>query len=368
MIFLLIGVACSPSEQQGSRQEDQGAQPTTEEGARAGERTGTDLAGLLNEPTYRTVTDDTKALRVEVPSGWEVLTGEDSEAGNSWSSFRGESVGASITASSDLNAWHNTSKVPGTYIVASRELAQRHTDDELVVLGPNDFSSWCESSVRQNFDRSSYSGRMQAWKDCDGSDEANFLTLAAAPEGRECVVLLQIGMYGEADVESGQHILDTFEADCGLVSSHASEPAPSRTPPEGGGDLGCSDFDARTKAQVALDKDQAGKACEYPPRAPGFNPNPKTGSQEERTPDTIPSSGAATGVLEKPEITSYMYGTHAITDEASGTRYALRSEDGRLLDGYVGRRVTVYGTPVSGYENGLEGGPPLLSVTRVEPA
>jgi hypothetical protein len=105
MIFLLVGGACSPSEQQGSRQEDQGAQPTTEEGARAGEPTGTDLAGLLNEPTYRTVTDDTKALRVEGPSGWEELTGEDSEAGNSWSSFRGESVGASIAGSSDLNAW-----------------------------------------------------------------------------------------------------------------------------------------------------------------------------------------------------------------------------------------------------------------------
>ena len=63
MIFLLVGVACSPSDQQGSRQEDQGAQPTTEEGARAGERAGTDLAGLLNEPAYRTVADDTKALR-----------------------------------------------------------------------------------------------------------------------------------------------------------------------------------------------------------------------------------------------------------------------------------------------------------------
>ena len=235
-----------------------------------------------------------------MPSGWEVLTRGDSEAGNSWSSFGGESVGASITASTDLNAWHNASKVPGTYIVASRELAQRYTDDELVVLGPNDFSSWCESGVRQDFDRSSYSGRMQTWKDCDGSDEANFLTLAAAPEGWECVVLLQIGMYGEADVESGQRVLDTFEADCGLVSSHASEPAPSRTPPSGGDGLGCSDSDTQAKV-----KDRDGKACEYPARAPGFSLNPKTGSQEERTADTIPSSGAVTGVLVKPEITSY---------------------------------------------------------------
>jgi hypothetical protein len=75
----------------------------------------------------------------------------------------------------------------------------------------------------------------------------------------------------------------------------------------------------------------------------------------------------ATGVLERPEITTYMYGTHAVTDEASGERYALQSEDVGL-DGYIGRRVTIYGTPVPGYENGqVEGGPPLLNVTRIEP-
>jgi len=80
-------------------------------------------------------------------------------------------------------------------------------------------------------------------------------------------------------------------------------------------------------------------------------------------------SVVATGVLEKPEITTYMYGTHAITDEVSGARYALGSEDVGLLDSYVGQRVSVYGESVPAYENGqVEGGPPLLSVTWVEPA
>jgi hypothetical protein len=74
----------------------------------------------------------------------------------------------------------------------------------------------------------------------------------------------------------------------------------------------------------------------------------------------------ATGVIEKPQATSYMYGSHAITDEVSGIRYALRSESVDL-DGYVGQRVTVYGTVMPGYENGqIEGGPPLLNITRVE--
>jgi hypothetical protein len=276
------------------------------------------LSELLNDPAYKTVTDDTGALSVEVPSGWEVITGEESEAGSSWSSFGDENVNSSITASTDLDAWQNTSGVPGVYLVASRELAQRYTDDELVVSGPNDFSASCERGSRQNFDRHPYSGRMQAWKNCAGNGEANLVTLAAAPEGRECVVVLQIGMYGEADVEAGQHILDTFEVNCGLL--------------------------------------------------PSSSPESTSGSNPESAPEAD-SAPAATGVLERQGITYYMYGTHTITDEASGTMYALRGEDEELLEGYVGQRVTVHGTLVAGYENGqVEGGPPLLNVTRIEVA
>jgi hypothetical protein len=75
---------------------------------------------------------------------------------------------------------------------------------------------------------------------------------------------------------------------------------------------------------------------------------------------------SATGVIEKPDATSYMYGTHAMTDEASGTLYALTS-DRVNLDDYTGERVTVYGT-VALEEGELEGGPALISVDRVEPA
>jgi hypothetical protein len=91
----------------------------------------------------------------------------------------------------------------------------------------------------------------------------------------------------------------------------------------------------------------------------------------ESNPDTAPATDAvrvATGVLERQGFTSYMYGTHTITDASSGIRYALRSEDEELLDSHAGQIVTVHGTLVPGYENGqIEGGPPLLEVTRVEP-
>jgi dipeptidyl aminopeptidase/acylaminoacyl peptidase len=74
----------------------------------------------------------------------------------------------------------------------------------------------------------------------------------------------------------------------------------------------------------------------------------------------------ATGVLEVREIGFYEYGTHSITDEASGESYALQSSSVDL-DAFDGRHVTVHGTVVPGTEYGQsEGGPTLLNVTRVE--
>ena len=81
------------------------------------------------------------------------------------------------------------------------------------------------------------------------------------------------------------------------------------------------------------------------------------------------STVEVTGVIEEPGITTYMYGSHAVTNEASGERYALRSEEEGLLADSTGRRTTVSGTLVPGYENGaVEGGPPLIEVDEIRSA
>ncbi len=131
----------------------------------------------------------------------------------------GERAGPSLAAVNGLEAWRSGARGhKGTYMVASKKLAQRYTDDELVALGPNDYSSSCEVGTRQDFDRPHYSGKIQQWDNCGGESDHTALTLAAAPEGRECVVLLQLGGYLQGDEENIQHILDTFEADCRSVS------------------------------------------------------------------------------------------------------------------------------------------------------
>lgn len=72
-------------------------------------------------------------------------------------------------------------------------------------------------------------------------------------------------------------------------------------------------------------------------------------------------------MLSRPTFTTYQYGTYALGSDA-GPRYAL---DGSIaeLEPLVGKKVSVTGVVVPGYENGkVEGGPTLLDVISVEAA
>jgi hypothetical protein len=178
-------------------------------------------------PEHNVVQDPTGALTVEVPTSWGVETAADSEKelGNpgSWSTVVGYLITTSITTAANLDVWNSGEGEPtvGVYIVASRELAETYTDDDLLSSGPfAGFAETCDAGPYEDFDRPPYSGKAQTWYCAEGAKE-NY-TVAAAPEGRECVVLLQTSIASEgaseADREAVQHILDSFEADCAAVA------------------------------------------------------------------------------------------------------------------------------------------------------
>lgn len=74
----------------------------------------------------------------------------------------------------------------------------------------------------------------------------------------------------------------------------------------------------------------------------------------------------AEGTVQKQGMTAYQYGTHVLTGENGNLLFALQS-DTVTLDDYVGKRVTLHGIRVSGYQNGaVEGDPDLLEVTRID--
>jgi serine/threonine-protein kinase len=165
-------------------------------------------------PGYVLVESDSGNLSMEVPSGWsEHSTGADGTFEGA-DVDAGEGVGPAITASTDIETFESTGEVPGAYILASRGLAREYDEDQLATSGFNERPN-CDVVAREDVDRRPYSGRLVTWN-CSTNGSTSY-TLAAAPEGRECVVMLQITAYSEADRESAKHILDTFEVDCGRI-------------------------------------------------------------------------------------------------------------------------------------------------------
>jgi PASTA domain len=173
-------------------------------------------------PGHNLIQDSTGGLTIEVPPSWEVDTGQDSEGTvNNWSTLAGYDITSSITTAPSLAAWYSDHPpATGVYIVASRELAQRYTNQQLLYSGP--WANWeadCAAGPYENFDRSPYSGKKQTWFCPSGR---TFYHVVAAPEGRGCVVLLQLAhptrAASEADRDAIQHILNTFDADCGNIA------------------------------------------------------------------------------------------------------------------------------------------------------
>jgi hypothetical protein len=181
-------------------------------------------------PGYNLIQDPTGGLTVEVPPSWEADTGQESEypsevaGARNWSTFAGEEITSSITTAPSLDAWYNPDQpATGAYLVASRTLAQSYSDDDLIFYGLfSGLATNCEQGPYEDFNRSSLSGKVQTWYNCRGEGVTNFV-VAAAPEGRECVVVLQAKFANEADREAIQHMIDTFAVNCGEIAGIDTE-------------------------------------------------------------------------------------------------------------------------------------------------
>lgn len=88
-----------------------------------------------------------------------------------------------------------------------------------------------------------------------------------------------------------------------------------------------------------------------------------SGCTKENTADTIKETYPFRfkGLVKKPEVTTYMYGTHTISNE--GKTYALKSSTINL-DTYINKTVTVKGTKIKGYP--VDGGLEYVDVKEVE--
>jgi hypothetical protein len=172
---------------------------------------------------YNLIETPDGSLSAEVPQSWGVETGVNSEKKGAkpgtWSYHAGEYLYSSITTAPNLDAWYST-VTTGAYFVASKALAQ-YSDYELTHrLGGNVVKNVAceEAGPYDDYGRGPLSGKKQTWHGC-GPDGATAYALAAYPEGRECVVALIAKITDEAGREAIEHLVNTVEVDCGLVTS-----------------------------------------------------------------------------------------------------------------------------------------------------
>ncbi len=173
-------------------------------------------------PGYNLIETPDGGLAAEVPPSWGVQIGEDSEkegtGTGTWSYYAGEDLPTSITTAPSLDVWYGPAPQSGAYFVASKALTQ-FSDYEITNLLLNEKkANTCAVGPYDDYDRPSYSGKLQTWTLC-GVEDATIYTLAAYPEGRECVVALSARVSDEADREAVRHLIDTLDVDCESVTA-----------------------------------------------------------------------------------------------------------------------------------------------------
>jgi len=165
---------------------------------------------------YALVEHDSGSLTVEVPSSWTDTITDKNGTFEGEDASLGQGVGPAITASTSIKSWQvDGDPVPGVYALASKRLLSEYTVDQLVNSGFNKVEN-CEAGTSQNFATSLYSGKVLEWT-CP-TDGSTRYALAAVPEDRECVVMLQATAYSEAHRNDAQRVLNNFEANCEEIS------------------------------------------------------------------------------------------------------------------------------------------------------
>lgn len=164
-----------------------------------------DTSGEPDETTtadagFASITDDFGTLRVDAPGDWDDVNGA------AWE-FEGETVGASVSASPDLQAYQDTWETPGMFFGASSSLVEQYDVEGL--LDYFDYSGDCDYDARYDYEDSAYTGRYDLWTNC-GEAGSQFLVLAAAPEDGSYITLVQIQAVTDADVDAAERILGSF--------------------------------------------------------------------------------------------------------------------------------------------------------------
>ena len=154
---------------------------------------------------YVTVTDDTGAIQVSIPSIWAEVDG------SNWISD-GEVIGASITAAADVNAFNETYYEPGVFFGASNDIATLAGYIELLDAYRDIFSGDCSLEGRYDYEDSAYKGSYDLYTNCLGTQNT-MVVLSARPiyDQTAFLITVLVNIMSDADATALDEILRTFD-------------------------------------------------------------------------------------------------------------------------------------------------------------
>ncbi|MFO7698776.1 MAG: PDZ domain-containing protein, partial [Anaerolineae bacterium] len=164
---------------------------------------GSDMGTGATYSSYNKVNDDSGALVMAIPAEWNDWNGE------AWR-IDDRVVGGAIRASRNLSAFYDTWTEPGVFFGASRVLAQTMNEQSILDLDTYDFSGDCEYQGRDTYKDVVYTGLYDYYTNCGGVG-TEFAILAAVPENRAFLIVLQVQIVSRADLEAVDKILNSFE-------------------------------------------------------------------------------------------------------------------------------------------------------------
>ncbi|MCP4967966.1 MAG: serine protease [bacterium] len=156
--------------------------------------------------SYYTLIDDNGIMSVEVPSAWS-----DTVLDSYWGyPDDQQSVGVSMNAAVDTEAWISGWTTPGIFFGASTLLPATESVGSL--LDGHYFGDVCTYDGRTDYSDALYTGVYDLYSQCDGTDTL-FLVLAAETPGSEVLLVIQVVIVTDADLEALDAILASFVVD-----------------------------------------------------------------------------------------------------------------------------------------------------------
>lgn len=152
---------------------------------------------------FMVLMDDYSAILVAVPNYWDDYTTAP------WKE-NGDIIGASVWASSDMNAFTSSWDVAGVGIEVSSDLATAGGIARILDIYQDTFSDQCDFYSRNDFENEVYQGQFDIYNVCGGSEGPMFVIYSLVPKDdpQSYLAILKFVLFTEKDVEAVDAVLN----------------------------------------------------------------------------------------------------------------------------------------------------------------